>query len=180
MRITRETQEIIDLMKKVEIRKNLTDIGARLQGSNSYPLIKEHGFTGILADMNAEHCKKLESAMPDQDVRNLKVSPENVGDLVSAETGVLMIDIDGNDYWVWKAITVTPEVVIIETGKPRKVPSEDWIAPFDEKSPKRFDGTSDKAMTALAEEKGYKFYKKLSVNMIYLRNDVARTLHATT
>jgi hypothetical protein len=176
-RLTREGEELLKITQMVDVPKKLTDIGARLQGSNSYQLIRDHGFEGILVDMNQKHCDKLKSALPKSDVRCLKVTPEDANDLVPEGTGILCIDIDGNDYWVWKAIEYNPEVVIIEVGKKRGLP-DDWIAPYDPTSRKRMDGTFDKAMTALAEQKGYTFYKKISVNMIYLRNDVFHTISA--
>ena len=180
--LTPEAQELLEITKKVDIPKRITDIGARLGGSNSYHLIKDHGFKGILADMNPRGCEKLRSELPNEDVHNLKVSPENVNPLVPEGTGILCIDIDGNDYWVWKAINYNPAIVIIETGrnKGKNAHPEDWIAPYDHDSKKRMDGTFDQAMTELAEEKGYKFHKKISVNMIYLRNDVFSTLRAPT
>jgi hypothetical protein len=47
------------------------------------------------------------------------VGPENINTLVSAEAfpgglGVISIDIDGNDYYVWQALTLRPAVVVIE------------------------------------------------------------------
>ena len=48
------------------------------------------------------------------------ITRENINDLIrrseiSGEIGVLSIDIDGNDYWVWEAIDVImPSVVIVE------------------------------------------------------------------
>ena len=49
------------------------------------------------------------------------VSRENINDLIRrngiiGEIGILSIDIDGNDYWVWEAIDVIkPSVVIVNT-----------------------------------------------------------------
>ncbi len=48
------------------------------------------------------------------------VTAENINDFLSAngysgEVGILHIDVDGNDYWVWQAITVIePAIVIVE------------------------------------------------------------------
>ena len=56
------------------------------------------------------------------------VTVENVNDLildsvVQGPIDLLSIDLDGMDYWVWKAITVIePQVVVIETANP--VPQE--------------------------------------------------------
>ena len=48
------------------------------------------------------------------------ITKENINDLIrsnglSGEIGLLSIDIDGNDYWVWEAIdVVVPSIVVIE------------------------------------------------------------------
>jgi hypothetical protein len=58
------------------------------------------------------------------------VTPENINGLIAKyspdrDLGILSIDIDGNDYWVWDAITVVePRIVICEYNsvrKPRRV-----------------------------------------------------------
>ncbi|MBI3205947.1 MAG: FkbM family methyltransferase [Myxococcales bacterium] len=77
---------------------------------------------------------------------------------VPAEPDLLSIDIDGNDYWVWKAITrARPRVVVIEynasLGRSAKV-----VRPYDPQA--RWDGTlafgaSLGALEALGTEKGY-------------------------
>ena len=113
-----------------------------------------------------------------------------VGDLVTAENieslfaqaaipnepDLLSIDIDGNDFWVWKAISkVRPRVVVIEynasLGRSARV--------VQEYSPRsRWDGTvafgaSLAALTDLAAEKGYSLVGcgLTGVNAFFVRND---------
>jgi hypothetical protein len=70
-------------------------------------LLQEQGWEGVMMDCSSTG------------VRREFVTAENVNSLfdkykVRQEFDVLSIDIDGNDYWVWKAINYRPRVVIIE------------------------------------------------------------------
>jgi len=175
-RETVESKEIASLLK-YGVNRKLVDIGARLSGSNAAHLIDEYGFSAVLVDMREKAVDGLRKKYPEGDIRCLQVTPDNANDLVSEDTGVLLIDIDGNDYWVWKAIKATPQIVVIEAGQKKRLPSEDWVAPYDDESKKRLDGTADNPMIELGKEKGYTFYKKISVNLIFLRNDLYEAVH---
>jgi len=66
------------------------------------------------------------------------VSPENVVSLfkkydIPHDFDLLSIDIDSNDYWVWKAITYNPRVVVIEYNGYQTV-NENKIAKYDPKN----------------------------------------------
>lgn len=113
-----------------------------------------------------------------------KVTRENINALIenagySGETGLLSIDIDGNDYWIWDAITtIEPQVVIIETHN--EFGMNDIVVPYDAdysypgKHP-AYHGASPVAMTKLAKRKGYRLVgaNELGFNFIYVRNDLA-------
>ncbi len=103
-----------------------------------------------------------------------------VGDI-----GLLSIDIDGNDYWVWEAIDVVqPRIVIIEYnsvfGAERAV-----TVPYDRKFERRkahysdlYFGASLPALCYLAEKKGYDFVGSTSsgVNAFFVRKDLSQGL----
>jgi hypothetical protein len=115
------------------------------------------------------------------------IQRENVNELIRSsglegEIELLSIDIDGNDYWVWDAITqVDPKVVIIETHvefgmNPIVVPyDKDYMYPG--KHPV-YHGASPAAMQKLAAKKGYRLVAacELGINHIYVRNDIAQDL----
>jgi hypothetical protein len=70
----------------------------------------------------------------------------------------LSVDIDGNDYYVWKAIScIHPRVVVIEYNA--KFPADfEWIMKYDEKHIWEGDdemGASLKALEKLGNEMGY-------------------------
>ena len=113
-----------------------------------------------------------------------KVTRENVNDLIegagySGEIGLLSIDIDGNDYWVWDAITVIdPQVVIIEThnefGMNNIVVPYDPNYSFPGKHPD-YHGASPVAMNKLAQKKGYRLVgaNELGFNFIFVKKGLA-------
>jgi hypothetical protein len=45
---------------------------------------------------------------------------------------LLSVDIDGNDYWIWKAISnYKPRVVVVEYNSTIN-PTREWIMPYNE------------------------------------------------
>jgi hypothetical protein len=112
------------------------------------------------------------------------INRENINQLlteasVPPEVDFMSIDIDGNDYWVWDAISVTsPKVVIIETHiefgmKNLVVPyDKDYIYPG--KHPD-YHGASPVAMEKLARRKGYRLVgaNSYGFNNIYIREGLA-------
>jgi len=114
-------------------------------------------------------------------VGNELISPNNVNELFEkyefiGEIDLLSIDIDGNDYHVWKSINVVkPRVVVIEYNA-KIPPSVDWIMPFCEYH--RWEG-NDKhgaslySLQKLGEKKGYTLVGTniSGVNAFFVRND---------
>lgn len=113
-----------------------------------------------------------------------KVTRENVNSLIeqagySGETGLLSIDIDGNDYWIWDAISVVePQVVIIETHN--EFGLNNIVVPYDAdysypgKHPV-YHGASPVAMNKLANKKGYRLVgaNELGFNFIFIKEGLA-------
>lgn len=158
-----------ELLAKYEICPIVCDIGARWKGSNSAMLIREFGFKGLLVDANPRSAQELRKHLPEAEVRCQKVQPQDIEEIVPDPCGVLSIDVDGNDYWIWGLLNKKPQIVIIEFGRRAQ---GHMIAPYDPKSPKRKDGTSKLMFCYLAESKGYSFYKETGVNAIFVRNDL--------
>jgi hypothetical protein len=112
-----------------------------------------------------------------------KVTAENINELIKkanleGDIDLLSIDIDGNDYWVWKALNqVSPNVVIIEThvefGMRNIVVPYDSTYSYPGKHPV-YHGASPKAMVNLAKEKGYRLVgaNELGFNFIFIKNGV--------
>lgn len=80
----------------------------------------------------------------------------------------LSIDIDGNDYHVWKAFSnYKPKVVVIEYNP--TIPTEvDFIQPLD---PSISQGSSLSALVELGKQKGYELVAVNIVNLFFVKKE---------
>jgi len=115
------------------------------------------------------------------------INRENINQLlteasVPSEVDFMSIDIDGNDYWIWDALSVTtPKVIIIETTI--EFGMNNIVVPYDKdhvypgKHPNYF-GASPVAMEKLARRKGYRLVgaNRYGFNAIYVREGLAPML----
>jgi hypothetical protein len=113
---------------------------------------------------------------PVNGVKKEYITKENINELfkkynVPHYFDILSIDIDGNDYWVWKEIKNEPNVVIIEYNS-NFSKSDSYVLEYDPNQ--SFDGSyaysaSFLAMKKLGEEKGYYLYSENSYcNLIFV------------
>ena len=70
--------------------------------SNTRALI-EKGWDSILYDID-----------PKGDVKYCLITSGNVNDVIPPNINLLSIDVDGDDFYIWKVYKGTPEIVIIE------------------------------------------------------------------
>ena len=82
---------------------------------------------------------------PDPRIINMKITPENVNSEIGNPT-VLSIDVDNDDYHIWKAYKGQPDIVIIEINS--SVPPHVPMIPGTR-------GASYQSMTELGISKGY-------------------------
>src|SRR3990167_6755612 len=134
---------------------------------NTANLSRNFGWSGLMIDANAkwvESAQKFYAGFKVKIVHSF-VTAENINQLITSnnisdEIDLLSIDIDGNDYWVWKAINViNPRVVVLEYNSSfghrsiaQKYNPEYRFTPHE--SPLYF-GASLTAMSKLSKEKGY-------------------------
>jgi hypothetical protein len=173
--------------------RRLIDIGASgIEASNSANLILHHGWTGLLVDANELSTAATRAyyegrgLMPPQ-IATEWVTAETVRDIVGdhglEDADLLLIDIDGNDYWVWNALDIQPRVVAIEyqdiIGPDRSI-----VIPYDPRfrvdafaenaSENNYVGASLRALTKLAAGKGYRLaaVNRLGYNAFFVREDL--------
>lgn len=122
------------------------------------------------------------------------ITKENINKLIrnngiAGDIGLLSVDIDGNDYWVWEAIDcVSPRIVICEYnslfGPFAKVTTAYDPAFVRERAhfSKVFYGASIAALSDLASRKGYSLVAGNSAgnNVFFVRNDVLGELQAVS
>ena len=132
------------------------EFGAKdgFEKSNTANLRVHEGWHGLLMDAAAQPDHPL--------VKHEFITAENVND-VFARHGVphsfdlLSLDIDGNDYWVWKALTYRPRIVVIEYNiffalDVSKTITYDPKHVWDKSS---YHGASLAALRKLGDTKGY-------------------------
>lgn len=119
-----------------------------------------------------------------RDIKIERVTAENIQDLfqkynVPKSFDLLSIDIDFNDYWVWKSITdYLPRVVVIEYNASIP-PNESKVVPYDPEA--RWDGTnyfgaSLLALRNLGLSKGYTLVgcDNNGVNAFFCKSELVR------
>lgn len=160
--------------------------------SNCANLAFNFGYHGLFLDGNPKAIKRGEKFygkyphpyMYAPKFTCAKVTAENINTLVSdaglkGEIDVLSIDIDGNDYWIWKALdAVQPNIVVIETHV--EFGLRNIVVPYDPnyfypgKHPV-YHGASPVAMVNLGKQKGYRLVgaNQLGFNFIFVKNGLA-------
>lgn len=106
-------------------------------------------------------CEWFDSDPQEDDIEKFFITPENVNAILMDEYEVLSIDIDGNDYAVWKAYTGKAKIVVIEINSSLD-PDEDHFTPDD--------GANFSMMNKLAKSKGYELLIHTG-NLIYVQKE---------
>ncbi len=158
-------------------------IGTGHQG-NCLLLADVYGWTGLFLEPDEAAFPVLAAKYgpnPRVTVAQAAVTPDNVEALFAAhgvddDLDVLSIDIDGMDYWVWKAITgYRPRVVVIEYNASLD-PARNLVWPPDAGAwdGTSFYGSSIGALRRLATEKGYGLVHTdlCGVNAFFVRDDL--------
>lgn len=166
--------------------------------ANTRFLLQNNNWRGLVIDGSEEHIAYIKND-PIYWKYNLKaecafITKDNINDLISkngisGDIGILSVDIDGNDYWVWEAIDcISPRIVICEYnshfGDSNKV-SVPYDASFV-RNKKHFSniyyGVSISALDFLAKKKGYSLIGSNTSgnNVFFVRNDLVSSLKILT
>lgn len=159
--------------------------------SNTRFILKSRNWQGLVIDGSEINIQEIKR----QDIYwkyNLTakcafVDKNNINQLLgdsclNGEIGLLSIDIDGNDYWVWQAITcVTPSIVVVEYNavlgdvEPVSIPYRSDFVRTKAHHSNLYFGASLPALIQLGREKGYTFIGTSSsgVNAFFIRDDLA-------
>lgn len=154
--------------------------------NNSAQLIERYGFAACLVEADAERTERLtlrHAARSEVAVVAALVDAESVRSTLAVngvppEPDLVSIDIDGNDYHVWRALapSVRPRIVVIEYNASRG-PEADWIMPYDPAhrwTGNDYFGASLSALERLGSELGYALVgtDSCGVNAFFVRNDL--------
>ena len=162
---------------------------------NTANLCLNLGWHGLMMDSSRpnvnlalRYYRHLGKREADVKILHCNVTAENINATllqsgIYGDIDLLSIDIDGNDYWVWKAIDViTPRVVVIEYNpllgyaQSMAVKYDPSLDRFGAHPSGMYHGASLAAMETLASTKGYALVgcDSSGVNAFFVRRDLAR------
>lgn len=158
--------------------------------SNTRFLLVHNNWSGLVLDCSEASIERIRASSIYWR-HNLKavhafVTRENINELIRAQglrgdIGMLSIDIDGMDYWVWESLeAVTPAIVIAEYNY-RFGPDRAVTVPYDPSFDRRrahhslaYYGASLRALWRLAQRKGYELVgcESHGLNAFFVRRDL--------
>lgn len=192
---------IIDyLCRTIEISvKSFVEFGVEdYTEANTLFLLKHRNWRGLVIDGSSINIESIKRGTVfwryDLQACESFITRDNINNIIkenglSGELGILSIDIDGNDYWVWEAITcVNPAIVICEYNSlfgPTAKISTPYINNFYRTSAhtsNMYYGASISGLNYLAESRGYRLVAGNSAgnNIFFVREDLLGSLRVQT
>lgn len=164
--------------------------------SNTRFLLQNNNWRGLIIDGGEDHVRfVLGSGLAwrwDVEPVSSFVTRENVNALISdngfsGEIGLLSVDVDGIDYWLWKEIDVVDPAIVVSEYNALWGPDATITVPYDPSFvnseahySQMYFGASLGALVHLATERGYRFVGCASngANAFFVRDDIAGDLPA--
>ena len=161
--------------------------------SNTRFLLINDNWQGMVMDGSDENVAYIKSDRVarryDLQAKCSFITRENINDLLrqsgfDEDLGLLSVDIDGNDYWIWEAIdSVRPRIVIVEYNSvlgrdPISIPYQPDFVRTKAHYSNLYYGCSLSALAHLANKKGYVLAGSnlRGNNVFFVRKDIASTL----
>lgn len=163
--------------------------------SNTRFLLQHRNWKGLIIDGSHKNIQyvKQDSVYWRHNLTSVHafITRENINELInvsgfSNEIGLLSIDIDGNDYWVWESIqVVNPCIVIVEYNSvfgdilPLSIPYDSAFIRGKRHFSNLYYGASIAALNHLAGIKGYVLIGSNSAgsNAFFIRKDLMAAFH---
>ena len=180
------------LLRSIEVsRKIFVEFGVQnYTESNTRFLLINNNWSGLVIDGGSEEVAYIKND-PIYWQYNLKavntfITKDNINQIfaengIQGEIGLLSVDIDGNDYWVWQAIdSVNPAIVVSEynfrfgANRSVTVPYDANFVRTQAHHSNIYFGASLRALCSLADKKGYAFLgcNSAGVNAFFVRKDL--------
>lgn len=188
---------LLYLFSKIGSRdRRFIEFGAGGKTSNTENLIRNFGWNGLLIDCDKTEIERLGHYycnLPMVGAGRVKtvharLTAENVNEVfltndMKGEIDLLSIDVDGNDFWIWKAIDVIqPRVAVVEYNASLG-PHQSLTITYNPTHSKTdfhplgwYHGASLTALTKLAKDKGYTLIacESSGVNAFFVRKDLSQ------
>lgn len=138
--------------------------------SNCARLAVHENWRGVFVDMNSKQLalgkrfyKNHLGGEKQLQFVEAKITPDNCNTIleeagITGDIGLLSVDIDGNDIWIWKAIScIRPEIVVIEAKV--EFGLADRAVPYSDRNhasaDRMYNGASVEAFRKAGKQKGY-------------------------
>jgi len=159
--------------------------------SNTRLLLQLRNWQGFIMDGSSDHINDIQNQeiywRYELEAKCAFIDRDNINKLINdagfnGEIGLLSIDIDGNDYWVWQALDVVqPAIVVCEYNAvlgdiySLTVPYKPDFQRTQAHHSNLYFGASIRALIKLGQGKGYQFAGTSSTgcNAFFIRNDLA-------
>lgn len=180
------------LVNTIQIQnKTFIEFGVEdYEESNTRFLLLNDNWRGFVLDADRAHIRYVQRDslywQYDLQAKHAWITRDNINELLNQagfgeDVGLLSIDIDGNDYWIWDAIqAVRPRIVIAEYNslfgiRPIAVPYREKFDRMTEHYSSLYYGSSLGALNHLAAKKGYLLLgsNAWGHNAFFVRKDIA-------
>jgi hypothetical protein len=166
--------------------------------ANTRFLLQNRNWRGLIMDANpaVSEAVKQDSLSWEYDltVQPAFITRENINELIltagfDGDLGLLSIDLDGNDYWIWEAIqAISPIICICEYNavfgdiQPVSIPYDRTFHRTRAHHSNLYYGASIAALLSLGARKGYRFVGTNSAgnNAFFVREDFAKQFADTS
>ena len=154
-------------------------------------LLRHRGWKGLVMDGSERNMEALKADpvywQHDLTARAAFVTAENINGLIAdagfaGPLGLLSIDVDGNDYWIWKAIDAVDAAIVscefnavLGDRHALAIPYNPAFARRAAHTSGLYWGASIAALRQLAEQKGYVFVgtNSAGMNAFFVKRDLA-------
>lgn len=171
-----------------EAPRHFVEFGAGNGLENNTTFLVVQGWAGLWIDGHEERVEQARQTFAEPvDAGRLTIlrefiTKDNIEQLfcsahVPQEPSVISIDIDGNDYWVFEALSSFRPMVFVVEYNAMFPPDASWVMshnPLHEWRTDSYQGASLKALTDLAARKGYTLIacSLAGINSFFLRDDL--------
>lgn len=183
---------IFEILKRIGTKsKYFVEFGVGNGTENNSAYLLMQNWSGSWIEGSSQHCNEMKISYADiintkrLQVKESFITKDNIESIfqdlkVPADLDFLSIDIDGNDYWVWKQLQhYKPRIVVIEYNASIG-PHVEWIMPYNEnhvwngRTIGHYFGASLKSMELLGTSLGYTLVgcNFTGANAFFVRTDL--------
>lgn len=180
-------QELLNrISSQVNLSRKAIEFGASdgIDCSNTRNLLLNHDFHVVYIESSKKLFRQLQDNTRDLSVSNILTFVNSTGlntleavlkdhKLIEYDFDLLVIDIDGNDYWILESISnFRPKIICIEFNP--TIPIDvSYIQPRDSSAR---HGSSALAIMTLAMAKGYSVVHATSCNLFLVRDELSKVI----